>query len=576
MIESQSTQSSGLILGTLDADSAPFTDFNTWFAELLTQIKPAYIVGIARGAVRLLQLQNIQRVIGDIPILADYSLPFLADAEIEGKRILLFDDSVIFGSTLSRIREHLLARGAIVFCAAYIIDRCSFLGEPDPLTNYSVEPSLHREIPVRANRVLWPDEIRRHHNKLINSIFETKRDYNLDFPKIRISTSNYSIGDIPYLLKLLGTAEMFSSLHDVSSRAAAASGVYRYTALLEPSLRAALSRGGLSFRPYSKARMIFIPEAAEIHLTPMPQLTVTREAIKNLEFEDPALQQLWQKLTVPHTRDDEFYPKAAFRLLTFFIGAILGESVTRTFISSLDSKFVIDDCVLVDDDIIPALGERNSDALKEIWFELRHLEQLPGIASINSPANVDSREYVNETLIAAIGEKWERAPNLQPHDGELPYEILGKVFLTLRAVTDSAKCRRDNPDASRLEVGLTYEAIRLLLERYCAISMPSNTISTAIDMCVDNGQAVPKVICEDGVWFRAFYSGEAEDAHSTFQLKDAFHRGYSEFLEQRNVRALSEFDTHKLSATLRDIFPWLILIRNFSMRFNIWPRHLAG
>src|SRR6202022_4071569 len=110
-----------------------------------------------------------------------------------------------------------------------------------------------------------------------------------------------------------------------------------------------------------------------------------------------------------------------------------------------------------------------------------------------------------------------------------------------RAVTDSAECREHNPDASRLDVGLTYEAIAILLHEYCGINLSRREISLALDMCVDNGQAVPKVIRQDGIWFRALYSGEAEDAHSTLQLKDAFYRGYSDFLEQKNVRPLSEF-----------------------------------
>jgi hypothetical protein len=504
MIETPHLHTSEL-LPTANEDSSPFGDFNTWFMGLVSLVKPAYIVGIARGAVRLLQLQNIQHELGDIPILADYSLPFLRDSDIAGKTILLFDDSVIFGSTLSKMREYLLARGATVFCAAYILDRFSFLGETDPATGDSAGGSIHREIPVRANRRLWPDEIRRHHNKLINSILETKRDYNLDFPKIRITTSAYSDADIPYLLKLLQKAQGFSNLHDVSSGASSASGVYRYTALVEPNLSAALLGGGLSFRPYSKVRMIFIPDGSEIYLTPIPQLTLTNDALRKVDFQDPTLHGLWQKFTMPPAYEDELYPKAVFRLLTFFIGSILGEWVNRNLTAALLPELSVNDCALVDDDITPALGRENSEALKQIWSDIGRLNSIPGLSTTG--AIVDSHEYINEQLLARMGEEWKRTLKLKPHEGELPYEILGKVFLTLRAVTDSAKCRNDNPSISRIEVGLTYEAIRLLLEKECEITIPGNTISLAIDMCVDNGQAVPKVICKNGIWFRAFYSG---------------------------------------------------------------------
>ena len=538
--------------------SGPFVDFNDWFAGIVEEVKPSCIVGIARGAVRLLQLQNVQDTLGSIPILSDYALPFLPDSDIRGRRILLFDDSVIFGSTLCQLRQYLLSRGAVVFCAAYIVDRVNFYGEQEPETLVSITPSVHRDIPLRAKHLLWPSDIRRHHNRLIDSILGTTRDYNLDFPKFRLTIPEYSATDIPYLVRLLEDADGFESIHDVSSPMSAANGVYRYTALLEPRLSGVLTGGNLSFRPYSKARMIFIPEIHEIHVTAMPQVSLTNGSLlQRIEFEDSALQSLWKGLSPPLIREDEFYPKAIFRLLTFFIGTILGESVVRELIAVLRPDFHVSHSTLVNDDIVPAVGVGNSFVLREIWSQLRNAQSILGLAMDRSGAVVDSREYINETLLIAIKEEWRKRPWLKPRSGELVHEILGKVLLTLRSVTDSPECRENNPGSSRLDVGLTYEAIRLLLQRDCGIELAPDEISIAIDMCVDNGQAVPKVIRQSGVWLRAFYSGEAEDAHPTFQFKDAFHRGYSDLLDQNRVRPLTEFDVHKLCSTLKALFRWL-------------------
>ncbi|MDI6890841.1 MAG: phosphoribosyltransferase [Thermodesulfovibrionales bacterium] len=110
----------------------PFGDFNNWFASVIEEVKPALVVGIARGAIRLLQLQSASLLLPNTQIISHHALPFISDSEIKSKRILLFDDSVIYGSIMSEMRDYLSKRGAIVFCAAYVVDRFNFYGETEP------------------------------------------------------------------------------------------------------------------------------------------------------------------------------------------------------------------------------------------------------------------------------------------------------------------------------------------------------------------------------------------------------------------------------------------------------------
>ena len=71
-----------------------FDDFIPWFHSRVTFYKPDIIVAIARGAIRLLQLHGINDTYLFVNIVADHALPFYPNHEIEGKRILIFDDCI--------------------------------------------------------------------------------------------------------------------------------------------------------------------------------------------------------------------------------------------------------------------------------------------------------------------------------------------------------------------------------------------------------------------------------------------------------------------------------------------------
>lgn len=550
----------------------PFADFSDWFRLVTEETKPAIVVGIARGAIRLLQLQNAYHVLNGVPIVSHYALPFLSDSQIKGKRVLLFDDSVIFGSTMSKIRDYLITRGGTVFCASYVVDRFSLYGETKSGSGGYDIPSKFCNLPIRSKHRLWPDAIRRHHSILIRSLLQTSSHYNLDFPTFCLRVPEYSSGDIPYLITLLRKTNIFREFFDVSSSASSEHGIYRYAGLFEPLSWNLFPEDGLFCRQYSKTRTTFVPRLGEIQFTPIPQLTMTGSTIyEDVNFTDDTLLPLWHRLHPPYHREDPFYHQALFRLLTSFVAVIMGEVIVRQSTLALRLEFPVKQIRLLPDDIRCVIGIANSRALEKIFSLLRVLSVIPGQSTKKLGTIVNFRESFDQNFFRAVVNAWRRYPNLKPHPGELVYEILGKVFLTLRMVTDSQECRRKNPDVSRLETGFSYEGIRQLLREDCKIILTADEVSLGIDICVDNGQSVPKVIAQDSTWLRAFYSGEGEDSQDTLQLKNAIHKGYSEFLQQKRVRPLSPFDIHKLSATLKNLFHWLPISTRY-YTFGIYSR----
>jgi hypothetical protein len=188
-----------------DEGTPLFPDFLPWFSSVVEEVTPAIVVGIARGAIRVLELTRADTLLKGIALISNHALPFLSDSEIEGKRILLFDDSIIFGSTMNEVRNYLLKRRAIVSCAAYVADRTSFLGELEPGQVGMVFPSSHVRMPIRIKHRLWPSAVRRHHSSVISALLRTPSHYNLDFPTISVKLSSFASSEIPYIWGQRGT-----------------------------------------------------------------------------------------------------------------------------------------------------------------------------------------------------------------------------------------------------------------------------------------------------------------------------------------------------------------------------------
>ena len=545
-----------------NSSTQPLGDFDSWFSEVLEELRPDLVVGIARGAVRLLQLQGAARLLSGIPLISQHALPFQYNSEIESKRILLFDDSVIFGSTMSMLVDYLTRRGALPFAVAYAVDRFHFLGEQPPGSRQSVRPSPHSQMPIKSKHCLWPSLIRQHHSALVRRVLGTPLDYNLDFPTLRLHVPDFSSSDIPYATSLLESVGEFRIVQDVSSMWSVTKDIHRYTALFRQTCWNVVPANGISYRPQSKLRIVFAPRSQEIRLTPIVQLSIAHSLrYEDIAFPDDLISHLWSSLHFPTDPEDPFYYNALSRLLTSFVSLLAGRFFGDKVIQAWTNDFRVADISLLHEDLQVVVGQANCLALERCWSSICGLDAVPGFEeAARSHANEDSDVPELRQRIAAI---WRFRPTLKPKKGELTHESIGKLLLALREATDSDQCREENPGETRLEVGLTYEAIRRLLDEECAIELSSDDISLAIDVCIDNGLAVPKVIRNDGLWLRAFYCGEDEDDQATLQFQAAVDQAYREFIGEKPLRPLSSFDMHKLCALLKDVLPWLPISTRF-------------
>jgi hypothetical protein len=253
---------------TSPADS--LARFDAWFASLIERTRPDVIVAVARGAARFLQLRAMFRGQLSTPVFSHHALPFLDDSAVRGRRVLVFDDSIIYGSTMAEVSNYLTCRGALVLHAAYVANRRSFFGEgqsaPSPF--------------VMLNPKIWkrlsPDDVRRHHASVVQELFHAGLDLNLDFPSICVRVDALRCDEVPYVAHLLASRPAFKDFENVTFPVTKRSEVQRWTALHDDRWTLPADSVDVVSRGHSKTRVTFIPERNELRLTPIVQYRIRR------------------------------------------------------------------------------------------------------------------------------------------------------------------------------------------------------------------------------------------------------------------------------------------------------------
>jgi hypothetical protein len=535
----------------------PFADFNTWFFDLVKKTEPKIIVAIARGAVRLLQLQMVKQMLPETLITSEGALPFLPLSMLKGQKVLVFDDSLIFGSTMWEVRHYLRTRGARVTCAAYIIDRETFFGE----SRYPTEQTRHASIfssrmRCMARHKLWQTPVRQHHSNLVSSILRTSGHYNLDFPSFSVKLAPFTLRDVHEVIRRLSILPCVAELRDVTSSLSANHRIYRCSILLKPEFMPHLGVFGVAVRDYSKVRVTMNIPGCEVRVTPVPQLAM-KDGLKfeDVVCSDDRLTELWKTLTPPR-RGDENYSRALFRLLSSFVAVLLGTALTDDLTAALQNSFQVQEVGLLTHDVEVVLGRENLEALTRIHARCQNNGLVHDIMT-QTGERTELPEPCDQKLVDSVLEKWASEPRLAPHEDEFACEALAKVFLTVRAVTDNPERRKKYPYAKRLQVGLPYNDLYNLLVNERAMRMSATDLSFALDTCIDHGQVVPKILRINHTWIRAFYAGEGVDGEQLKQFALHFNKVYREFREEKSSRPLTGYDINKLGASLKSTLEWL-------------------
>ncbi len=534
------------------ADHYP-AQFDEWFQGVIDDANANTVVAVARGAIRFLQLRK-QTTKAGITFISQHAVPFVDPDVLSERPVVVFDDSVIFGSTLSAVVESLRSRGVISRCASYVVDRETFLGESLP-EHPKRTPSPHSSLPVQYYQKLWPDSIQRHHADLVQGVLGSTLHHNLDFPTIRLGIDGLNPDTFHDVVESLGRVPDLLPLHLISWPESTARGIFRGSAFIQHWGNVADNRSGLAVRPYSKVRFIIQPSESALFLTPIVQLSLSSSSDPSaIVFSNPALQAAWLRLHQPNAHAPSEFVRSVFRLATAFLSTIAAQSVVRNCRNALAPRYTVTKAEFLLEDMRFVLGSENADILKQLFAE-GTIGGSPDMPEANQAPEVGN----NPRLQAEITEFLTREPAYTPDSEDPPWESIGRVFLALRHVTDSSEKRSEDTSSERLGVGLNFEAIKSILAGGFGVDVEPAQVSLTVDMLVDRALAVPKITFENQSWCRTFYCGEDEEDQPTLELKLALNQAYRAYLSNRRRRSLTPFDAHKLCVVLRDIFPSLPL-----------------
>lgn len=558
-----------------DPFDAMLQGFRPWLQALIEEMAPRYIVGVARGAIRCIQLYGPDRFPSETHFLSDAALPFISDGELKNARILVVDDSIIFGSTMARVNNYLLSRDAIVSCAAYVADRTSFYGETEASSTTAHESPFAR-LPVIVQHKCWPHAIRRHHARLVRSVLASVHHYNLDFPTFSLTGHHIRPDDVHNASNAIRTLPSVSALVDVTSPTSANAQFFHYTAFLHEDFAVPLITGArLRSRP--KFRLLIAPTLGEIRFTPIIQLALPANANPDtIGFVAQHLDALWKRLRIEVPPSDPFYSQGLFRMLTAVAGLDLALRFGDQLKAHLATAGLDLRLSLIPEDLSLVLGWHNARQLSEAGFgplgsAQNSISRLPTCPVVpDSPALPDEVAIRDATVAHIVS-----TPDLRTSSADSTWEIVGKVFLALRSVTDSDQARRLHPDHERLEHGLTFGVLQSIVCRVSGRDLADNELNETLDSMIDRGLVVPKIVERGDEWLRVFYCGEDEDDQDTLQFKSAFHDAYLSVVQRKHGRPLHAFDLQKLSVVLKSVLPWLP-ITNLPYKFGYVSVPLGG
>lgn len=541
------------------------SEFPAWFSEATARAD--CIVALARAAPRLLQYYGL---IGTLnrPIISERALGFLPASFFHGKQVVLFDDTINFGSTMAETRSNLIALGANVDCIAIAIDRQAFLGET--VGNVSTVPSkfvsdLNPKYLLKASTA----ELDILHGLEIQGFRTMGKPYMFDFPVYEVSVRP-SIRECnpTYLASILGESENAPFIWPSADYPSA---TIRHFGL--PISSDVLQRlfpetsDCLEWQPFSKIRLFIDYAQLKLRFVPVIQLvsfpkSVFGEAGAALRRSDPLLQHFVSSISAP--LGGNLWNMSVHRSVVFTLACrVAAVAWNNLFLPSL-SQYVADpQPELCADDASFVFGE-------ELIREARKLEFSPFSADAPiKPTNVNELQkkqlsyvvppaadtFSDTALFKSVLAQLNESLDARPSKSCDAYENVGLLLPVLRDVIDLST--RGSHDASRLFRGVTYSDLLTLLNCYGA-QTSALELSSALDDLVDRGMLVPQLVYDSdrGTVRRAYRSGETIQSDTTSNRKSIIHR----LLKERaalGLPALSDFGFSKTFAILKRLFPEL-------------------
>jgi len=525
----------------------------------LKKEKPDYILALSRKGPRLLELLNYWGIwVSNIPIITEKAIDFIPAGVLKGKKIIIFDDIIISGTSLKNLVLFLTDKYDIeikIVCVAIDEDTIAF--KKDENENYYIASRNSHKFYLDYKISLKKDERFIFCNEIVRSFVVLNKPYDIDYPIF------YTSFDPDSIYSLL-TQEEPDKAFNITTIHQSNKGFNRYSFI--PTKPDKLKNKfddilqNIKFNPHIyKVRGYFDRNKKKTTFAPIVTFSVNKKYLLEEKIFSDSLQ-ICNELC-KHIKpfiDKINYEKALYRFLWFLINYLYGVMfIERNFNSNNKLKEKISK-VLHKKDICYLFGPFVTDAIIE-FLGIYNKEVRRIMIELN---NKESREIekivLKDQIITSIDKKRNELYNdiesyIKTHikiDDPLSNQ-LATIFEGLyyfKEIPSQNQIKQygiQGDEHKRLKLGFNHEQIKEILLRNGAINLSDEQIdiklSLATDFLVDAGIEIPIYYYdrEDEVYERAYRYGEDGTAAKRFgyliasSLKELFK--YAQNISEKGV-----------------------------------------
>ena len=480
-------------------------------AEHIARINPDIVIGVARKGPRLAELcarHDLLLVPKGTPLVCHKALPFLEPESLRERTVVVFDDAVIWGSTMDSVVHHpMLARSSVKAVALAAEAGRDKLLLPDLFA------------PVK----LGTDEVMAFSTDIVQAFGELAKPYNVDHPILQLSANTGNGTEA--VIREAARKDLRAFIYNLTSPGGRELGVYNLVIDTPqmPGWRMLQSDFDLS-----KIRVFVDAGQGLIRVEPILIRRSSTSTLLNEEWvvpSSPGLREVYGRFRArvaefPIT--DSERAQALYMLHTFLEELTLGASFARwlekclhlpamgilaNYLSKTDTELLLGDAICRD---ISGVGDFDS-----------FMDQAAVDGSLLAPAVQagGSTETYHSKLDPAVLSELDTLVNPL---SSLPSNV-SSIVCSLKPLDDKSRIPGKR-SGGRLDFGFTVADISQLLSSY-GVRHEKFELSATIDYLIDTGVLVPLTLLRpNGDIDRVFRFGEARLAieRRRFFVRTAF------------------------------------------------------
>lgn len=494
------------------------------------------IVAIPRKAPRLLELIHESSELPDIPlelVISDRALPFIPRTDLTDSRVVLTDDTVIYGSTFAGALETLEESGARVRPEVLGLSRSA---------NSEVASRLGR-VPLRLNE----SQVHSLIDLEIQAFGSLEVPYDIDHPIVRFDLED----DIEDICDRL-TAK--SSTVESTRGWQRENQIRVFTVSIPSEIASQHSQAAHQLGP-RKLRLFIDQERQSVRVVGLFCLAMREAELANASLfsgSSPSVSAAW-KDALETVDQAGWTERHRFRALTGTAHYLASVEATSRWLASDDCPFTVGDLNLRAFDLHLLFGHQLGDRMK-IALEQALADGFRNHPTTEETFSFDPEAESDAILAGPLGPDFDEALRdylafTHPED---PGDRSHALFNAQRKVYDAHTRHPGGPDPERLLQSLVaIPAVTTLLNRYdCELT--SEQFDHWCDLAIDGGSIVPYYhpsASQPDLWVRCVRAGERRNEKLKYWVHGLISDATSQ-LKLLGKPSLSWYVAEKTAATV--------------------------